>query len=160
LCAATTLILPCDESLHQTRGYSVLGGLYSTRGTRAGWQLVRNHLSTKAEQRLLQIALGKTPAPRVWDDLFSDRPFAYLRIKTVTGEWLAGLFADRSYAGGFPHEADLLLEETWRVSDNGEVLEAPLGYPVYIPANQIAWVEVVPQAAAPEEGSDVRAQDD
>lgn len=130
---------------------TVLGGLYATRGTRTGWTWIRNRLSVDQEKRLLRTALGKTPAPRAWDDLFSDAPFAYLRVKTISGEWIAGLFADHSYAGGYPHEADLLLEDVWQVSDDGGLLEKSLGYPVYIPASQIAWLEVIPQQNNEEE---------
>lgn len=123
---------------------SVLGGLYSSRSDRVGWVWIRSWLSPQREQRLLRAALGKTPAPRAWDDLFSDAVFAYLRVRTVSGDWIAGLFSDQSYAGGYPHTADLLLEEAWEVSDEA-VLERSLGYRVYIPADQIAWVEVIPQ---------------
>jgi hypothetical protein len=121
---------------------TTLGGLYASRSTRVGWAGIRNHLSPEAEDRLLRIALGRTPAPRAWDHLFSDRPFAYLRVTTEAGDTIAGLFSSQSYAGGFPHEADLLLEEAWQLSDDGETLEQPLGYPVYIAASQIAWVEI------------------
>lgn len=94
--------------------------------------------------RLLQHLLGRTPAPRAWNHLFSDRPNLCLRIETTDGTPLAGRFADRSYAGGFPHEPDLYLEEEWSLDEDGN-LAAPLGYPVYIPSGQIARMEVVPQ---------------
>lgn len=136
---------------------TVLGGMYATRGTRTGWTWIRNSLSADQEDRLLRAALGKTPAPRAWDDLFSDAPFAYLRVKTISGEWIAGLFADHSYAGGYPHEADLLLEDVWQVSDDGFLLQS-LGYPVYIPAGQIAWLEVIPQQENHEEDTGVTQQ--
>ncbi len=87
---------------------TVLGGLYSTRGTRTGWTCIRKRLSAEAEERLLRMALGKAPAPRAWDHLFFEQPFSYLRVRTEAGESLAGLFSSQSYAGGFPHEADLL----------------------------------------------------
>ncbi|MHB2022228.1 MAG: DUF6338 family protein [Mycobacteriales bacterium] len=84
------------------------------------------------------------PRHRAWDDLFCEHPSVYIRVRTVGGLWLAGLFADRSYAGGFPNEGDLLLEEAWEMDEtNGELGDSGLGYSVYVPANQIAWLEIV-----------------
>jgi hypothetical protein len=121
---------------------TVLGGLYATRNSREGWALIRNRLSPERERRLLRLALGRTPAPRAWDDLFSDRPTMYLRVQTADGTPVAGLFADDSYAGGFPYDADLLLEDAWNLNDDGSFGRS-LGYPVYIPAAQIARMEIV-----------------
>jgi hypothetical protein len=92
----------------------------------------------------LGIILGRTPAPRAWDNLFSERPTVYLRIETTDGTPLAGRFADDSYAGGFPNEPDLYLEEAFALNEDGS-LGASLGYPVYIPSGQIARMEIVPQ---------------
>lgn len=78
-------------------------------------------------------SVGEAPAPRSWDHRFSEQPVAYLRVRTDSGEWLGGLFASQSYPGGFPHEADLLLEETWRLSDDGALFEASLGIPSTYP---------------------------
>ena len=122
---------------------TVLGGLYASRNTRIGWDRLRKRLSAEQERLVLRTALGRDPAPRAWDDLFSERPTVYLRIRTADGAWLAGRFAEESYAGGFPHEADLLLEEAWEIDDEGVLGDEGLGYSVYIPAEQIAWLEVV-----------------
>jgi branched-subunit amino acid ABC-type transport system permease component len=124
---------------------SMLGGLYASKQTREGWSWARRWLSASTEERLLRAALGRTPAPRAWDHLFSDRPTVYLRVRTVDGDWLAGRFAGRSYASGFPHEVDLYLEEAWEVDDDGQLGKSGLGYPLWIPGRQIAWVEVVDQ---------------
>ncbi len=119
---------------------TVLGGLYATRTNRSGWGWIRRHLSAEAEQRLLALALGRTPAPRAWDNFFSERPSAYLRIRLDDEQWLAGKFADASYAGGFPHDADLYLEEAWEVDQvSGALGSVGLGYPVYVPAATIRW---------------------
>jgi hypothetical protein len=68
----------------------------------------------------------------------------YVRVRTTDGTWLAGTFADRSYAGGYPHDADLLLEEAWTISpDDGTLGDQGLGYPVYVPASQIGWLELI-----------------
>jgi len=122
---------------------TVIGGLYKTRRSRTGWGKIRRRLSADREHRLLRLVLGPDPAPRAWDDFFSERPNTYVRVRTTDGTLLAGLFANRSYAAGFPHEPDLLLEEAWSVSrETGELVE-PLGYPLYVAAGQIAWLEIV-----------------
>lgn len=137
---------------------TVLGGLYSTRNSRQGWSRVRSRLSGKGEKRLLRWALGKTPAPRAWDHLFSDRPTVYLRIRTVDGTWLAGQFADHSYAGGYPHDTDILLEQAWEVTDDGGSLGQGLGYPLYVPAGQVAWLEIIRESDGEVEVDDAKEQ--
>lgn len=122
---------------------TVIGGLYASRSDREGWGWLRRHLTAAREDRALQFLLGRTPAPRAWDDLFSERLTAYLRIETVDGTAVAGLFADESYAGGFPHDTDLYLEQAWSMNDDGS-LSVALGYPVYLPAGQIARMEIIP----------------
>ena len=124
---------------------TVLGGLYATRNSREGWTWLRRGLSPEREQRLLRLALGRTPAPRAWDDLFSDRPTVYIRVRTIDGTWLAGLFADHSYAGGLPPSRGLLLEQAWTFDADDGTLEEPLGYSVYVLASQIAWLETIQQ---------------
>ena len=121
---------------------ALVGGLYKTRHTREGFNWLRDRLSKDRERALLGWLLGREPAPRAWDDYFSSRPTAYLRVRTSDGTLLAGLFADRSYAAGFPQDPDLLLEEAWELAEDGQ-LARPLGYPLYIAASEIAWVEIV-----------------
>jgi Family of unknown function (DUF6338) len=132
---------------------TILGGLYATRNTREGWSWARKCLTVERERWLLRMGLGRTPAPRAWDDLFSDRPLVYLRVRTQDGSWLAGRFANASYAGGFPNTTDLLLEEAWEVDAEGLLGDRGLGYPVYIPENQIAWLEVIGLADSMEEAA-------
>lgn len=131
---------------------TVLGGLYATRNSREGWVAIRSRLSPELEQRLLRLVLGRTPAPRAWDDLFSDRPTMYLRVQTTDGTPVAGLFADDSYAGGFPYDTDLFLEDAWDLTNDGTFGKS-LGYPVYIPAGQIARMEVVRELPGAEENT-------
>jgi hypothetical protein len=125
---------------------TVLGGLYATRDTREGWQRVRRWLAAEREMKVLRLLVGSDLAPRAWDDLFSGRPSCYLRIRTTGDQWLAGRFAGESYAGGYPNEPDVLLEEAFGVDDETGELTNALGYPIYIPASQIAWIEVIPPA--------------
>lgn len=121
---------------------TVIGGLYASRSDRDGWSAIRRRLSAQHEDRILQFILGRTPAPRAWDNMFSERLNLYLRVETTDGTAIAGLFADKSYAGGFPHDADLYLEESWSMNDDGSLRER-LGYPVYLPAGQIARIETL-----------------
>jgi Family of unknown function (DUF6338) len=111
---------------------TTLGRMYRTRSHRTGWQ-----------RRLLRLALGPDVAPRAWDELFSERPTTYLRVRTTEGNFLGGLFAGRSYAAGFPQEPDLLLEEAYGVDPDTGELGDPLGYPLYIAAGKIAWLEII-----------------
>jgi hypothetical protein len=129
-----------------TIGGTVLGGLYASRTERYGWERLRRLLSPERETRLLNVALGRTPAPRAWDNLFSERPTAYLRIRLADDTWVGGRFADESYAGGFPHEGDLLLEEAWEVDQNSGAFlgDTGLGISLYVPAGQIRWMEIEP----------------
>lgn len=117
---------------------SVLGRLYITRNSRVGVHGIRR-------RRLLKILLGNERAPRAWDSLFSERPAIYIRLRTADGTWLAGRFADRSYAAGYPNETDLYLEEAWSVNSDTTLGTIGLGYSLYIPADQIAWMEVITQ---------------
>lgn len=123
---------------------TVLGGLYATRTERNGWEGLRRYLSPEQETRLLRVALERTPAPRAWDNLFSERPNVYLRVRLANDTWIGGRFADASYAGGFPHDTDLYLEETWKMDQEtgAFVGESGLGIPIYIAAGQIRWIEI------------------
>lgn len=121
---------------------TMAGGLYATRGTKElHWRRLRRMLGAN-EDRFLEWVLGRSPAPRAWDAFFSERPTAYLRLQTIDGHAVAGLFADSSYAAGYPNDPDLFLEEEWTMDEEG-ALVAGLGYPVYIASGQIARLEVV-----------------
>lgn len=127
---------------------SLLGGLYRSRSDRGGhWQWVRRHLSPEHEDRLLRFALGHDPAPRAWDHLFSDRTSTYIRVRLKDDTWVAGRFADRSYAGGYPNPTDLLLEDAWALDPETKDLlgDEGLGYPVYVAAGEIVWLERIPE---------------
>jgi hypothetical protein len=121
---------------------SALGALYRTRTSRAGSRWVRWLLTADRERWLLDTVLGTAPAPRAWDDLFSQRRSMYLRIHTTDGVVLAGRFGSLSYAATFPNEPDLLLQESWATDENDELVRSQ-GYPVYIAAGQIARLEIV-----------------
>lgn len=137
---------------------TALGGLYATRTTREGWRWIRRFLSADMEMRLLSLLLGRTPAPRAWDHFFSERPTAYLLIRLLDGRWVAGRFADLSYAGGFPHDQDLFLEEEWAVDqETGQLVgDTGLGSPLYVPGGQVQLIEVIPYRQCEEAGGERR----
>lgn len=129
----------------------VIGGLYASRAERDHyWGWLRRWFSEDSEERLLRIALGRTPAPRAWDHLFSERPNVYLRGTTVDGTVFVGVFAQASYAGAFPHDADLYLQEAYQVEPDGSLSEQGLGYAVYVAGGQIATLEVLRPLASQE----------
>ena len=65
-----------------------------------------------------------------------------ISVQTTDGTPVGGLFANDSYAGGLPNDADLFLEDAWDLAEDGSFGKS-LGYPVYIPAGQIARMEIV-----------------
>jgi hypothetical protein len=113
-------------------GAIAMVALPAAAGTCLGlWYRRRGALSPR-KQRLLRLVLGRDVAPRAWDDFFSERPTVYIRVRTTDGTLLGGLFASRSYAAGFPHHPDLLLEEAYAVDSKTGELREQLGYPLYI----------------------------
>jgi Family of unknown function (DUF6338) len=132
----------------------VLAGLPAAAGTWLGRLYAMRRHDRGSSSRLLRLVLGPHVAPRAWDHFFSARPSTYLRIRTVDGTLHGGMFASRSYAGGYPHDPDLLLEQAWQVDARTGQLLASLGYPLYLAAGQIAWMEIVPPATPPDEGHD------
>lgn len=135
---------------------AVIGSLYATRTTRQGWsRLRRGWLTAARETTLLRLAVGPAPAPRAWDDVFSDRPAAYLRVRMEDGTFIAGRFAADSYAAGFPNDPDLYLEEAWDVDQRTGALlgDTGLGFPTYVRAGTFTTVDVLPEQSGEEPSS-------
>jgi hypothetical protein len=133
-------------------GGSTIGALYASRTQRdEEYTRLRRLLrltgdrGQEQEDRLLHLFLGRSPAPRAWDDFFAKRPRCYLRVRTKSGLFIAGYFAAGSYAGGYPAARDLLLEESYGIDDEGQLTE-PLGYAVYIAEDEIASFDVIQEA--------------
>lgn len=60
------------------------------------------------------MTLDSALAPTAWDNLFSDRPDGWVRIRLKSGAWVggalrAGVSGRESYAGGHPEPADLFV---------------------------------------------------
>lgn len=70
--------------------------------------------------RISRVLVGRDPAPRAWDFLFSRQPSGLVRIQLKDGTWIGGLFADRSYAAGYPEKPeDVYLQEVWKMGRDG-----------------------------------------
>lgn len=68
--------------------------------------------ATKQRRRWAQVVTGRNPAPRAWDNFFTDDPEGWIRLKLKSGPWVGGAFTtQRSYAAGYPEEQDLYLAE-------------------------------------------------
>jgi hypothetical protein len=63
-------------------------------------------------------------AHTAWDDFFSrQRNGFWLQVELNDGRVLGGRFGDRSYASAYPDPGHLLIEELWRVDDEGDFTE-------------------------------------
>jgi hypothetical protein len=122
---------------------SFLGSLYAKRNTGEQPKAIHRAFGGPKRKRVFEYIVGHERAPRAWDDLFSEHPTIYIRVRTTDGAWLAGLFAKQSYAAGYPNDTDLYLEQAWGLKDGGTVLAEPLGYSLYIPAARISWLEII-----------------
>jgi len=104
-----------------------LGSLYATRNAREtrysrlrGALRLRGERGAEREASLLQIALGRAPAPRAWDHLFGSSPSALIRMQLHNGAWIGGLFGDASYASGYPETSgDIYLERSVAMEEDG-----------------------------------------
>lgn len=129
-------------------GGSLVGILYATRNRPEAHARLRRMLRLDSptgrarEERLLRLLLGRTPAPRAWDSLFAERPDGFLRVRMANGDFVVGRFAAASYAGSYPAERDLLLEEVYSVSESGAI-GSGLGYAVYLPETVIEGVDLL-----------------
>lgn len=126
---------------------SVVGGLWVSRAGREGWRWLRKRLSEHTELLLLQTLVGRNPAPRAWDAVFTARPNAFLRLQLLDGTWVAGAFTTTAYASGFPNEPDLLLSPAWTLDDNLN-LDSPLESSMSIAAGQIKLMEILPAGSS------------
>lgn len=102
--------------------------------------------------RLSRWVSGPNPAPRAWDDLFSRKPAAYirLRLKTEQPKWVAGVFGKNSYASGYGEAPeDIFLESGLRLTadgsfqrdDAGKVI--PTGSGLLVKREDVDIIEVI-----------------
>jgi hypothetical protein len=100
-----------------------------------------------------RVAAGRDPAPRAWDFLFSPRPAAIVRGRLKdTGVWIGGLFAEDSYAAGYPEAPqDLYIEAAYRIGDDGTFARdangrpVPVGSGILIRWDELEFLEVFPE---------------
>lgn len=113
-----------------------------TLGTVAG-------LSVHRWPRVARVLVGRDPAPRAWDHLFSPRPGGVVRLRLKAGGYVGGRFGKRSYAAGYPEEPqDLYLERTYAMDDDGSFTEGgdeggydEIGSGVLIRSDEIEFLE-------------------
>lgn len=119
---------------------TVVGGLYASRHDRQGWLRLRRWLPPPWERRMLLLTTGRDREPRAWEAAAASMRSGEVRIRTVDGTSFVGLGSTMS-SGRFPQDADVWLEQAWRIEADGTVGPVPAGYGVYVPASRIAWVE-------------------
>jgi hypothetical protein len=107
----------------------------------AGWFAAS---SARRGGRFARVVIGRRPAPRAWDELFWREPSLLVRIKLHNGEWVGGLFGRNSYASGYPEPQDLLLEQTYKVLDDGTFAEGdtPEDFVEIGSSILLSWTEV------------------
>lgn len=102
----------------------------------------------RTRRRWTRWVIGPNPAPRAWDHLFATEADGWVRLRTKSGSWLGGVFADangrRSYAAGYPAPQDLFLSAAVDIDpDTGEFLLGPQGHIALRPGSLlIRWDEV------------------
>jgi hypothetical protein len=106
------------------RGWWLIPILYVVVPFLLGTLVGRIVAQRRTYPRAARILAGANPAPTAWDDFFSRRPGAFLRVrltKDAGGDWMGGRFGKESYASGYGEEpADLYLEQVLRLTSDGE----------------------------------------
>ncbi|MDX8153301.1 DUF6338 family protein [Patulibacter brassicae] len=104
----------------------------------------RWHNSTTRGQVLKRLDVDPAHNTRsAWDHWFQRRERALIIVTLVDGEKTAGLFDANSMAGYTRDGQDLYLEKRWTLNEHGWFDQAvEQGYGVWIPANQIARIEL------------------
>jgi hypothetical protein len=132
----------------------LVGRLWVTRNSPQLTPNLRKLVRPSVERVLLRTLVGRQLEPRAWDYIFSTRSGTFVRVRTTSGTWLAGVFASNSYAAGFLNEADLFLENAYSLDEATLGLKDWLPYGIYLPAAQIAWMELIPPSIGEEENGE------
>ena len=114
------------------------GVLYASRNQREMYPRLRAFLRLEGdagavrETQLVQLLLGRAPAPRAWDFLFGSNPAGYVRVQLKgDGSWVGGVFGPKSYASGYPENpGDIFLEKGLQMKqDDGTFIIGENGAP-------------------------------
>lgn len=132
---------------------SVVGAVYAARANPTRRARLRQwlHLTPDRESRLIAVTGGARYAPTAWDAFFSGSPGAVVRVRTKTSGIVHGIYGKDSYAGGFPHSRDLLLEDTWAVDSAGKP-RSLRGVSLLLPPEEIVAVEIRTRSAVKDGG--------
>lgn len=84
------------------------------------------HRRRRRRVRALVARMTRARPPRAWDYFFAKRPDGWVRLKLRDGPWIGGIYAEGSYASGYPHEPqDIFLAVVVDVDpDTGEFVRA------------------------------------
>jgi hypothetical protein len=61
--------------------------------------------------------------PTAWDFLFSQRSAFWVLFHLRNGQRIGGFFGRESYASSYPIDAEIYVENVWRVDENGRFAE-------------------------------------
>lgn len=78
-----------------------------------------------------------------WDFKLSKTEPVWVNVQTKNGDRIYGLFGSSSFAGDANPAADLYLERTLKISDDGHSFEESTNEGIWIASNQIATIEFV-----------------
>jgi hypothetical protein len=67
------------------------------------------------------------PMPTAWDYLFSQRRALWVLCHLKNGQRVGGFFGRESYASSYPVDAEIYVENIWRVDENGRFAENIVG---------------------------------
>jgi uncharacterized protein DUF6338 len=109
----------------------------------------------RQRKRWAGLIAGRAPAPNAWDQVFTGRQAAWIRLRLKNpGGWLMGAYAPAergpdSYAAGSPDGGDLYLTDTIELNpETGRPLLGPdgsvifRGYGLLIRWDEVAYMEV------------------
>lgn len=101
------------------------------------------------------------PTPTAWDKLFQDGSESFVRVLNKDGRWIAGLYGNHSYASSYPEPHQIYLEQTYSISEDGEVGEPiPWTRGCVVDCTDIQLLEVLATEPPLDQGHDAEEDDD
>lgn len=116
-----------------------------TLGLLAGWVVSNATSVTSKKYRWVGLLVGRSPAPRAWDNLFGrQQVVGWVRLRTKTGLYMGGYYGEGSYVAGYPDIQDIYLTRALQIDPiSGEIGEGSEGEPLSLPSGLlIRWDEV------------------
>ncbi len=89
--------------------------------------------------------IGRSPAPRAWDFLFSGHPSGWVHLRMKSGESQVGLYGQGSYAAGYPEPQDIYLSHTFAFNTgSGKFEETDESRGLLVRWDEIEYLEFIP----------------